>query len=83
MKKTCFVLLCALLLGLAPTTFAADRAVLSLDGLLTQLLVFFVGSADELGQGEGGDSTSGELPPNSNFATGDEPERGDEVPVGG
>ena len=35
MKKTCFVLLCALLLGLAPTTFAAGRALLSLDGLLT------------------------------------------------
>jgi len=46
MKKTCFVLLCALLLGLAPSTFAADDAALGpFDALLAQLVALFSGSA--------------------------------------
>ena len=51
MKKTCFVLLCALLLGLAPTTLAAGGEAFSLDGLLAQLLTLFTSPGDDAEMG--------------------------------
>lgn len=56
MKKTCSVLLCVLLLSLAPTTFAADGAGIGAIGqLFDQLISFFVGigeSTSDEGSGE-------------------------------
>ena len=45
MKKTCFVLLCALLLGFAPGAIADDGSVF--DDLLDQLVPLFSGLGDE------------------------------------
>lgn len=53
MKKTCYVLLCALLLSLAPTAFAFDGDGSGVIGqLLDKLISFFVGPADEPEIGE-------------------------------
>jgi len=79
MKKTCFVLLCALLLGLAPTAFAAEEVGFGFGDLLNQLISYFLEprlDADET-------SPAGDVPPNSSLATGDEPEMGWQIEPGG
>ena len=77
MKKTCFALLCALLLSLAPTTFAADGDGIGAIGqLFDQLISFFVGTADEPEMGE-------ELPPNEASESTAEPEMGLAFPPNG
>lgn len=92
MKKTCFVLLCALLLGLAPSTFAAEAAAPGpLAQLVNQLAAFFSVVTSELGwqyppngSPEAAESTEGEdLPPNNNLDTSDDPELGWQYPPGG
>ncbi len=93
MKKTCFVLLCALFLSLAPSTFAADNAALGpFDALLSQLVALFSGSAAPAEMGwqimPGGQAAveepeSGTLPPNSNSLTEPELEMGAAFMPGG
>ena len=78
MKKTCFVLLCALLLSLAPTTLAADGdGIAAIGQLLDQLISFLTGLADE--------PETGELfPPNGEPESSvEEPEIGEGFPPGG
>lgn len=81
MKKTCFVLLCAALVTVAPSAFAADGPALSLEGLLARMIAVFSGfeSAEEeldaLGQPLGQDAVD-QLPPNNNLGTGEMPEIG-------
>lgn len=85
MKKKCFVLLCAALLALAPSAFAADSSALSLDGLLARLMAILSGldnSDDEMGWqiepfGQTVESPRGAEPPNNSAATpGEAPEMG-------
>jgi hypothetical protein len=94
MKRTWFVLLCALLLGLAPTTFADDGGFFDdLAELLAQWIESAAGSGDQPtigpeyppgGQPASEGFTSDEnLPPKSNSAIGDEPEIGPEYPPHG
>ena len=91
MKKTCFVLLCALLLGFAPGAIADDGSVF--DDLLDQLVALFSGLGDEPEYGPefppggqpaaGGTSGSDDLPPNNSPATETGPEYGPAFPPGG
>lgn len=85
MKKTCFALLCALLLGLAPAT-AADEG--GLFDNLADLVAHWIASAagDAIGPEfpPNGQSASDEsLPPKSSPAIGDEPEIGPQYPPHG
>lgn len=84
MKKTCFVLLCALLLGLAPTTFAADSTLGPLEELLGRLIAMWNHNSTEAEPAAQPSTGSEEAPPpNNNPATNSEPERGWEIPPGG
>lgn len=82
MKKTCSVLLCVLLLSLAPTTFAADGARIGAIGqLVDQLISFFSGIGEALA---GEESVTGEeFPPEAGPSAAAEPESGIFFPPGG
>lgn len=87
MKKICFLLLCALLLGLAPATFADEGGFFDgLAGLFAQWLESVAGPGDPYGPEyppHGQPASIGTLPPKSSPATGDEPEIGPQYPPNG
>ena len=78
MKKTCFVLLCALLLGLAPTTFADnDDGIGAIRQFFDQLTLLFGEIGIQFppnGASGSGEEPTSEIPPDGDASANGEPE---------